>query len=386
MLNEVAVIGAGGKMGRGIALVLLQTMALNKLGSSSERVALHLVDSQKGALEALRPFLREHLKKFAEKKINLLREQAAQNPQMVSNGEIISAFIEGGMDSLWLHTDVYGAKVVFEAITEDLEAKAELFKSLDSDLILTNTSSIPIHILEEKSGGRCPIAGFHFYNPAHVQTLVELAFAENTRQTTRDKVYEMVKRLEKTAVEAKDVAGFIGNGHFIRELNFACRMVEELALPLDEAVYIVNKISGDYLLRPMGIFDLVDYIGFETCEKIAAVMSRYLEPLIPPNFKQVMQKKTAGEVAEWNEVLGPIPEGWIPWKQLSKDPKKGEKVSAYLQALTRGSAFGEVLAQKFLEESQKIGKKLVRDGVASSIDDLNTVLIEGFHHLYGVFK
>lgn len=377
MLSEVSVVGAGGKMGRGIALVVLQEMALQTL-SHGKVSKLHLVDSLMPSLEVLRPFLREHLKKFGEKKINLLRRQAASNPHLVSNAEIITAFVEGGMDCLWFHKEVYSSKLVFEAVTEDIAVKTELFKQLDSELILSNTSSIPIHLLQEKSGRT--ISGFHFYNPPHTQKLVELAFAKNASQTLREQVYELVKVFHKISVESKDVAGFIGNGHFIRELNFACRLVEELAKSrsLPDAVYMVNKITGEYLLRPMGIFDLVDFIGFDTCEKIAAVMS-----LPSPKFNI---HPTDANAAECDKALGPLPEGYFPWKQLTNDPKKSEKVAVYLHSLSRGTTWGGELAKQFLNESQAIGKKLVSDGVAHSLDDLNTVLIEGFHHLYGVPK
>ncbi len=389
MLNEVLVIGAAGKMGRGIALTLLQEMGLKKLANPDESFQLYLVDSNHLALDSVRSFLREHLKKFAEKKINRLRRLAESRPLLVSNSEIIEAFIEGGMDSLWFSKVIPPAKVVFEAISEDIEAKAEIFKNLKADLILTNTSSIPIHILQEKT--QSPVIGFHFYNPPQVQNLVELAFAENAPKSVRESAFELVKTLHKQAVVSKDVAGFIGNGHFIREVNAACQLVAELAKthPLYQAVYMVNKVTGDFLLRPMGIFELIDYIGFDTCAKIASIMS-----LSPPLFKEikggffhyqnhvpvaVLETPMNQWVKECDQELGPFPEGYAPWKKFPR-----EKTDAYLKALFQAETKGARLAQQFLGESRKIAKKLVEDGVAQSINDVNTVLMEGFHHLYGV--
>ena len=65
-------------------------------------------------------------------------------------------------------------------------------------------------------------------------------------------------------VPSNDVAGFIGNGHFMRDILYATREVEKLQKEFGfvEAIYAMNRISQDYLIRPMGIFQLIDYVGW----------------------------------------------------------------------------------------------------------------------------
>ncbi len=60
-----------------------------------------------------------------------------------------------------------------------MDLKIKLFSQIDQNnknnpWFFTNTSSVPIHILDDgaKLGGR--VLGFHFYNPPAVQRLVEL--------------------------------------------------------------------------------------------------------------------------------------------------------------------------------------------------------------------
>ena len=36
---------------------------------------------------------------------------------------------------------------------------------------------------------------------------------------------------------------------------------------------MVNKVSQDFLIRPMGIFQLVDYVGLDVCQCILEVMN-----------------------------------------------------------------------------------------------------------------
>ena len=86
------------------------------------------------------------------------------------------------------------------------------------------------------------------------------------------------KNLRKTVVRSRDRAGFIGNGHFMRDLLHAIGEVERLAakMPFAEAIYTVNRVSQDFLVRPMGIFQLIDYVGLDVCQCILGVMDARL--------------------------------------------------------------------------------------------------------------
>ena len=42
-----------------------------------------------------------------------------------------------------------------------------------------------------------------------------------------------------------------------------------------EALYMANKISEDFLIRPMGIFQLMDYVGIDVCQMIMKTMCTF---------------------------------------------------------------------------------------------------------------
>jgi 3-hydroxyacyl-CoA dehydrogenase len=114
------------------------------------------------------------------------------------------------------------AKLIFEAVFEDEKLKIDLLGKArtiaDPDAwYLTNTSSIPIGGLDQKLelGGR--IVGYHFYNPPAVQKLLELITSENTLPELEKAGAALAKRLGKKVFPANDIAGFIGNGHFMRD-------------------------------------------------------------------------------------------------------------------------------------------------------------------------
>src|SRR6266540_1407483 len=104
--------------------------------------------------------------------------------------------------------DLADADLVIEAVTEDLDTKLEVFRTLDElvkpDVVMaTNTSSPP------------------------VMKLLEIVRALTTSSETVEFAKGMGERLGKTTVFAKDRAGFIVNFLLIPYLNSAIRMLEE---------------------------------------------------------------------------------------------------------------------------------------------------------------
>ena len=317
--------------------------------------------------------------------------------------------------------------MIFEAIKEDPELKVKIFKTLRENnpkdpWFFTNTSSIPITELDEKAGLNGKIIGFHFYNPPAVQKLVEVIKSKHTSPEVEEFALQYAKSLRKVVVPANDRAGFIGNGHFMRDILHATQEVEKLKsqLSFTEAVYAVNKISQDYLIRPMGIFQLIDYVGIDVCSYIMSVMNPYLEgeTLHSPILENVLalgvkggqfadgsqkdgflkyekgkpvavfdpETKTYKPVSAFDkkveETLGPPP-AFQPWKSVIGNPSKEELLRGYFRELKSAGSKGAELARNYAARSKEIGKHLVKTGVASSETDVNTVLLTGFYHAYG---
>lgn len=432
-LEKVAVIGAAGKMGSGI--VLLVAMEMADLGlrpeNRSRRYLLHAIDVSHEALGGLVKYLREQVLKAAEKKIVALRKVYADRADLVENGDIVRQYVIDVLDLVRPTTSVEAAaeaNVIFEAAPEDLALKLKLLAKTATDnprqpWVFTNTSSIPIAEIDEKArlGGR--VMGFHFYNPPAVQRLVELIRAATTTDEVAAFAEALCKSLRKTVVPSADVAGFIGNGHFMRDLLHAVAEAERIGagMPFVEAVYTVNRVSQDFLVRPMGIFQLVDYVGLDVCQCIMAVMNPRLagqnlhSPLIDrmlalgvrggqhhdgsqkDGFLQYQQGRPSGvydpdakryvPLAEFqagaDARIGPLPEPALPWKVAVRDAAKDAKLAAFFGQLKTMSTLGAELARRYGARSREIGTKLVSDGVAKSANDVNQVLLTGFFHAYG---
>lgn len=436
VLKNVSIIGAAGKMGCGIAQLLLQEMAKQEAEQygtvGSGKFTLNLIDVQTAGLFELRKQLRLQITKYAEKNINSLRQYFANHPLLVSNEEIINAFVNGANDIIRIDTSLEWVKdsmLVFEAIAEDVNGKVKLFDQLRKEAkkpayYLSNTSSIPISVLNDKCQLQGKIIGFHFYNPPPVQKLIEFVSTPDTDPDLILVGQELANKLQKKIIKANDIAGFIGNGYFIREIAFSCQNVEEYAkeISIPESIYMINRITQDLLLRPMGIFQLVDFVGIDVCSKIAHIMTSYLsnvnfvqkliEDMVQAGIKggqnpdgtqkngffeydghrikgvyDLKERRyrsvfTEGWINDIFQRLGPKPEVVLTWKTLLTDPLKTQKINKYFRELFALDNLGSNLSQAFLDNLKSIKEDLVKGGAANTIDDVNAVLQLGFYHLY----
>jgi 3-hydroxyacyl-CoA dehydrogenase len=431
-LQNVTILGAAGKMGSGILLLTALEMADLSLkpGNRNKAFALNAVDVSNEALAGVMKYLRAQVLKMAEKKTVSLRKVYADRADLIENYDIVGQYVDDVMNLVHPTTRLeaaYDSTMIFEAIKEDPELKVKIFTTVrennpNDPWYFTNTSSIPITELDEKAMLNGRIVGFHFYNPPAVQKLVELIRSKHTSEEVVEFAKQYAKNLRKVVVPANDFAGFIGNGHFMRDILHATLEVEKLMAKLSftEAIYAVNRISQDYLIRPMGIFQLIDYVGIDVCSYIMSVMNPYLkeENLYSPmldnmltlgvkggQFSDGSQKdgflkyekgkpvavfdpetKTyipvSGLQKNVDAVLGAAPP-FQPWKSVIGSPAKEELLRNYFRNLKTNGSLGAELAKIYAARSKEIGQHLVRTGVALNENDVNTVLLTGFYHAYG---
>lgn len=432
-LENVTVLGASGKMGSGILLLTALEMAdLSLLPENKDRqFVLNAVDVSDKALAGLMKYLRVQAQKAAEKKIVALRKVYESCCDLVDNKEIVDRYVSDVCALVRPTTaleSAYASGLVFEAVIENPALKIKLLSQINKNSakepwFFTNTSSIPVHELDEKAGLGGRLLGVHFYNPPAIQKLVELIRAASTKDELVEFALAYAKNLRKIVVPSNDFAGFIGNGHFMRDALHGIGEAERLAagMPFVEAVYTVNRATQDFLIRPMGIFQLIDYVGLDVCQYIMSVMaerfpgetihSPLLDKLIAagvkggqfsdgsqkdgffkyeknrpaaiydPESKQYVP--VASFQAACDAKMGPLPQPALTWKSAIKHPNKEAALEEFFGKLSAMDSPGAVLARRYGERSREIGLKLVSDKVARSEADVNTVLTSGFYHAYG---
>jgi 3-hydroxybutyryl-CoA dehydrogenase len=174
-------------------------------------------------------------------------------------------------------SDFANASFVIEAITENLEAKRELFRALDEAtnrecVLASNTSSISITKLGAATTRPNKVIGMHFMNPVPVMKLVEVIRGIATSDDTWARTRELSEKMGKTALECNDSPGFVSN-------RVLMPMINEAVFALHEGVASRESIDGIMKLgmnHPMGPLTLADFIGLDVCLAILNVLHEEL--------------------------------------------------------------------------------------------------------------
>ena len=161
------------------------------------------------------------------------------------------------------HIEACKAHVCIEAIVENIEAKVALINQLAAinnqhTIFATNTSSLSIDSIAQKTVCAQRVLGMHFFNPAFIMKLVEVVVGSQTDPQVVEAIMELAKKMGKHPVLCTDFPGFIVNRvarHYYLE---AMKMVEE-GLADIETIDEVMEASG----FKMGPFKLMDLIGMD---------------------------------------------------------------------------------------------------------------------------
>jgi 3-hydroxybutyryl-CoA dehydrogenase len=205
----------------------------------------------------------------------------------VERGKLDEAGMRDALARVHGHTDLADlatVDLVVEAVVEDVRAKQGIFERLDElvgpEVVLaTNTSSVPIVELAAVTKRPDRVVGMHFFNPPPVMKLLEIVRAITTSDETVAFARGMAERLGKTAIVAKDRAGFIVNLLLVPYLNNAVRMLEDGFATREDIDAGITLGLG----HPMGPLALADLIGLDTALHVAEVLyEEFKDPQFSP--------------------------------------------------------------------------------------------------------
>ena len=189
-------------------------------------------------------------------------------------------------------TELGDCDIVIEAVTENLDAKREIFNSLDDvvkakAIFASNTSSLVVTEMMTATKRVDRFIGLHFFNPVPIMKLVEVVGTITTDANVMDEAMAFCKRLGKVPIRTTDRSGFIVNRLLVPYLLDAIRGLEE-GIGSVEDIDNGMKLGCGY---PMGPFTLLDFVGLDTTYYIANIMfeefrERRFAP--PPMLKRLV--------------------------------------------------------------------------------------------------
>jgi len=239
-IDTVGVVGAGA-MGSGI----IEVVARNGLKVVAREISPEAVEAGKSRVES-----------SLEKAVSRGKLDEADRAATLANIVWTTDFDELAPSDL-----------VIEAVVENLDLKAEIFKALDSVLgadaiMATNTSSIPIIDIAMATNRPEMVCGIHFFNPATVMKLVEVISTQRTSVEVISVVSDFATNvLGKRVVPAPDRAGFVVNALLIPYICQAIAMFEAGHASAEDIDAAMQLGCG----HPMGPLTLADMIGLDVC-------------------------------------------------------------------------------------------------------------------------
>jgi 3-hydroxyacyl-CoA dehydrogenase len=179
-----------------------------------------------------------------------------------ARSKIIAANIICGDYNHLLEEAVSNADVVIEAITEDMNAKQQIYKKITpylrrDTIIGSTTSSLPLEDIAQALPQQFHrnFLSTHFYNPPGKMLACEIT---GIKETSPDVINFMTdfleKKLRREIIPVKNVAGFAGNRIAFLLFGKITQLVTEYGVEMMD--YLIGPYTGR-LLPPLATLDLV---------------------------------------------------------------------------------------------------------------------------------
>jgi 3-hydroxybutyryl-CoA dehydrogenase len=238
-IETVAVCGAGGTMGAGIAIVAaragFKTICHDVSGEALDR-AWRQTDA------------------FFAKSVERGKMAAADKDAVMARFSRTTA-LEG----------LAAADLVIEAVFEELDVKRGLLAKLDKicpahTIFASNTSTLSITEIAGGSGRDDRVVGLHFCLPAQLMRLIEVSPGINTSDETLHAAWAWCEKAGQLPVKTQDKPGFILNALLV-PFNNDCIRAVEAGVASPEDIDTAIKVGLGYKMGPL---ELIDLIGLDT--------------------------------------------------------------------------------------------------------------------------
>ena len=339
-IASVGVIG-GGTMGSAIAICC-----------ADAGLAVTLVEADKLALDRALANIRAHYD-GGVKRGRLTPDETEKR----------LARLRGAM----LLSDLRGADLIIEAVTEELALKGKIFAELGpiakpDALLASNTSYLDLDLLAEASQRPEAVLGLHFFAPATVMRAMEVVRAAKSAPRTIASGMAFGRKIRKLAVTVGACDGFVGN----RLLTQRGREVERL---LAEGVTIeaIDRAMTEFGF-PVGPCAAGDIAGLDISYRARKQRDRFW-PLADAivDAGRLGQKSGAGYYRYGSGSRTPLPD---PEAQRIIDNARGSTARASLPS--------DEITLRILSAMINEGARLVDEGIAARASDIDVIWVYGY--------
>ena len=327
-VRKVGILGAG-MMGSGIAYV-----------SAQAGMEVVLLDTDQANAEKGKAYSDKLLSKAVEK------------------GRMDAAAKEAFLARITPTTDfaaLAGADLIIEAVFEDRAVKADVTAKAEAVIPATsifgsNTSTLPITGLAERSARPESFIGIHFFSPVDRMELVEIIMGEKTSDKALAVAIDYVRKIKKTPIVVNDSRGFYTSRVFGTYVSEGIAMLSEGVKPA--LIENAGRMSG-MPVAPLALNDEVSLeLGYHIREQTKMDLGAAYKPSPADDLMEEMVKKQGRLGKKNRKGFYDYPEGgkkklWpgladiIPQAAAQPDVEELKKRFLYIQALETARCFEE---------------------------------------------
>lgn len=283
------------------------------------------------------------------------------------------AKVSSGLD----YTGFAQSDFIIEAVVENMDIKKSILKEVESKvrpdaIIASNTSSLSITEMATALQKPERMVGMHFFNPVNRMPLVEIIRGEKTSDETIIKAVRIAKKLGKTPIVVKDVAGFCVNRILLPLMNEASYLLQD-----GGDIEVIDHVIESFGM-PMGPFVLADVVGIDIGYKVAyGLQEAYGERMKVAKILKEMRDshpdllgKKSG-IGFYNYVLG------------NKKPIVNPEIAKIMDQLRKDSAIAvhyannERIVDRCILTMVNEAAKCIEEGVVSNPEYLDMAMIMG---------
>ena len=262
--QKIGVLGAG-LMGHGIAYV-----------SAKAGIDVVMVDLSKSNVD-----------RGLNKINNILQGEVKKHSISKKTAKEIIGRVTGTNENSKLN----GCDFIIEAVFEDQKLKGSVITEAEKNILndkvfASNTSTIPITNLAEKSNDPEKFIGVHFFSPVNRMKLVEIIKGKKTSNYTLAKAFDFAIKIGKIPIVVNDSRGFYTTRVFERYAKEGMSLLKEGNHPVD--IESAGKAAG----FPVGPLAVIDEISIQL---LADIRDQSINEL---NVETVSKSDDP-----WNEVI-----------------------------------------------------------------------------------
>ncbi len=273
------------------------------------------------------------------------------------------------------HAALADVDLVIEAVFEDFDVKAAVFRSLDAvcrpgAILATNTSTLDVDALAATTTRPQDVVGLHFFSPAHVMKLLEVVRGRATAPDVLATAMALAKTIRKTAVVAGVCDGFIGNRMIEQYGRQAGFLLDEGCTP--QQVDAAMEAFG----FAMGPFRMADLAGNDIAWAI-----RKRRAVTMPTLRYSGTADALCERGRFGQKTGA---GWYDYRPGRRDAIPSPVVEqlivehrAALGIAPRVIPDGEIV-ERLVYALVNEGAHILEEGIAARASDIDLVYLTGY--------